>query len=424
MSRSTTSYDLVIIGGGPGGYPCAIRASQLGLSVAVIDDRELLGGTCLNIGCIPSKALLQATERLEMARSLEAFGVMVDNVRADLDGVMRHKGKVVTELGEGVAYLLRKHKVARFQGRGRLLARDRVEVRAADGAFEVQARKAVVIASGSEAATLPDLPIDERRIVTSAGALSLTAAPRHLAVIGGGYVGLELGSVWRRLGSEVTVIEVLDRIASGVDSEMSAALHKVLEAQGFQFCLGHKVVGSRMEGDDVVLDVEPVGDGARGTIKADVVLVSIGRRPATAGLDLETVGIAPDRRGFIPVDEGFRTSADGVYAIGDVIGGAMLAHKAEEEGIALAERLAGARAMWTTERFRRSSIPGRNWLRSAARRTTSRRPAWPTVWGASPSPPTPWPRRVWRRTVWSRFWPTPRRTRSSACTSWAPKPAG
>jgi dihydrolipoamide dehydrogenase len=193
MSRSTTSYDLVIIGGGPGGYPCAIRASQLGLSVAVIDDRELLGGTCLNIGCIPSKALLQATERLEMARNLEAFGVMVDNVRADLDGVMRHKGKVVTELGEGVAYLLRKHKVARFQGRGRLLARDRVEVRAADGAFEVQASKAVVIASGSEAATLPDLPIDERRIVTSAGALSLTAAPRHLAVIGGGYVGLELG---------------------------------------------------------------------------------------------------------------------------------------------------------------------------------------------------------------------------------------
>ena len=341
MSRSTTSYDLVIIGGGPGGYPCAIRASQLGLSVAVIDDRELLGGTCLNIGCIPSKALLQATERLEMARNLEAFGVMVDNVRADLDGVMRHKGKVVTELGEGVAYLLRKHKVARFQGRGRLLARDRVEVRAADGAFEVQASKAVVIASGSEAATLPDLPIDERRIVTSAGALSLTAAPRHLAVIGGGYVGLELGSVWRRLGSEVTVIEVLDRIASGVDSEMSAALHKVLEAPGFQFCLGHQVVGSRMEGDDVVLDVEPMGDGARGTIKADVVLVSIGRRPATARLDLETVGIAPDRRGFIPVDEGFRTSADGVYAIGDVIGGAMLAHKAEEEGIALAERLAG-----------------------------------------------------------------------------------
>src|SRR3990167_3657000 len=341
MGASTMSYDLVIIGGGPGGYPCAIRASQLGMSVAVIDDREVLGGTCLNIGCIPSKALLQATERLEMARNLEAFGVMVDNVRADLDGVMRHKGKVVTELGEGVAYLLRKHKVARFQGRGRLLARDRVEVRAADGAFEVQASKAVVIASGSEAATLPDLPIDERRIVTSAGALSLTAAPRHLAVIGGGYVGLELGSVWRRLGSEVTVIEVLDRIASGVDSEMSAALHKVLEAQGFQFCLGHKVVGSRMEGDDVVLDVEPMGDGARGTIKADVVLVSIGRRPATARLDLETVGIAPDRRGFIPVDEGFRTSADGVYAIGDVIGGAMLAHKAEEEGIALAERLAG-----------------------------------------------------------------------------------
>jgi dihydrolipoamide dehydrogenase len=216
-----------------------------------------------------------------------------------------------------------------------------VEVRAADGAFEVQASKAVVIASGSEAATLPDLPIDERRIVTSAGALSLTAAPRHLAVIGGGYVGLELGSVWRRLGSEVTVIEVLDRIASGVDSEMSTALQKVLEAQGFQFRLAHKVVGSRIEGEEVVLDVEPVGDGARGTIRADVVLVSIGRRPATAGLDLETVGIEPDRRGYIPVDEGFRTSAEGVYAIGDVIGGAMLAHKAEEEGIALAERLAG-----------------------------------------------------------------------------------
>lgn len=359
-----------------------------------------------------------------MARSLEAFGVMVDNVRADLDGVMRHKGKVVTELGEGVAYLLRKHKVARFQGRGRLLARDRVEVRAADGAFEVQARKAVVIASGSEAATLPDLPIDERRIVTSAGALSLTAAPRHLAVIGGGYVGLELGSVWRRLGSEVTVIEVLDRIASGVDSEMSAALHKVLEAQGFQFCLGHKVVGSRMEGDDVVLDVEPVGDGARGTIKADVVLVSIGRRPATAGLDLETVGIAPDRRGFIPVDEGFRTSADGVYAIGDVIGGAMLAHKAEEEGDRPGRTPGGGAG-----HVDYGTIPAvvYTWpeLASVGRTEDDLKAAGVAYRvGRFPSPPTPWPRRVWRRTVWSRFWPTPRRTRSSACTSWAPKPAG
>ena len=425
MSRSTTSYDLVIIGGGPGGYPCAIRASQLGLSVAVIDDRELLGGTCLNIGCIPSKALLQATERLEMARNLEAFGVMVDNVRADLDGVMRHKGKVVTELGEGVAYLLRKHKVARFQGRGRLLARDRVEVRAADGAFEVQASKAVVIASGSEAGDLAR-PAHRRAANRHLrrGALSLTAAPRHLAVIGGGYVGLELGSVWRRLGSEVTVIEVLDRIASGVDSEMSAALHKVLEAQGFQFCLGHKVVGSRMEGDDVVLDVEPMGDGARGTIKADVVLVSIGRRPATARLDLETVGIAPDRRGFIPVDEGFRTSADGVYADRRRSSAAPCwPTRRRRKGSPWPNAWRGARAMWTTERFRRSSIPGRNWPQSGAPRTTSRRPAWPIASGAFRSRQTPWPRRGWRRTGWSRCWRTPGRTRFSACTSWGRTPA-
>jgi dihydrolipoamide dehydrogenase len=236
------SYDIVIVGGGPGGYPAAIRASQLGMKVAVVEERELLGGTCLNIGCIPSKALLQSTERLVAAKGLAAFGVLVDNVRPDLAGVMAHKTQVVGELGAGVVYLFKKNGVTWLKGRGRLLAADRVAVTKADGSIEeVTASRAVIIATGSEATPLSAVPVDEQRIVSSSGVLSLPEIPDRLVVIGGGYVGLELGSVWQRLGSEVVVVEYMDRIAAGLDAEMATALQKVLEKQGMQFRLQQKV---------------------------------------------------------------------------------------------------------------------------------------------------------------------------------------
>jgi dihydrolipoamide dehydrogenase len=336
------TFDIVIIGGGPGGYPAAIRASQLGFKVAVVEERDLLGGTCLNIGCIPSKALLQSTERLVAARNFAGFGIMAENVRADLAGVMAHKTRVVGELGAGVAYLFKKNGITWLKGRGRVIAADRVEVTSNDGSVqEAAAARAVIIATGSTVATLPNVPIDERRIVSSTGALSLPEVPKRLAVIGGGYVGLELGSVWRRLGSEVVVIEFMDRIAAGLDAEMATALQKVLEKQGMEFRLQSKVVGCRQEGTTVTLELEPAGGGDKTQLEADYVLVSIGRRAAAAGAWLEELGIRLDEKGRVAVDERYETSVAGIYAIGDVIGGAMLAHKAEEEGIALAELLAG-----------------------------------------------------------------------------------
>lgn len=336
------TYDIVIIGGGPGGYPAAIRASQLGMKVAVVEERELLGGTCLNIGCIPSKALLQSTERLVGAQHLAAFGVLADNVRADLPGVMAHKIKVVGELGAGVSYLFKKNGVTWLKGRGRLIAADRVALTKADGTVEeVTASRAVIIATGSEATPLPSVPVDERRIVSSAGALSLPEIPKRLVVAGGGYVGLELGSVWLRLGAEVVVVEFMDRIAAGLDAEMAAALQKVLEKQGMTFRLQHKVVGCRQTDAGVSLDLEPSAGGDAMQLDADYVLVSIGRRAMTAGVGLDDLGVRLDEKGRVAVDERFQTNVPGVYAIGDVIGGLMLAHKAEEEGIALAEMLAG-----------------------------------------------------------------------------------
>jgi dihydrolipoamide dehydrogenase len=336
------AFDIVIIGGGPGGYPAAIRAAQLGLKVAVVEERELLGGTCLNIGCIPSKALLQSTERLAAAEKLAAFGVLADNVRADLTAMMAHKTRVVSDLGAGVAYLFKKNGVTWLKGRGRMLAPDRVEVISADGGTTtVTASRAVVIATGSEAARLPSVPVDERRIVSSTGALSLPEIPKRLVVIGGGYVGLELGSVWRRLGSEVIVVEYMDRIAAGLDAEMATALQKVLTKQGVEFRLGQKVVGCKLEGQQVQLDLEISAGGETQELDADYVLVSIGRRPLTAGVGLEDLGVKLDDRGRIIVDATFQTNIPGVYAIGDVIGGLMLAHKAEEEGIAFAEMIAG-----------------------------------------------------------------------------------
>lgn len=343
MSTATGDiYDLVIIGGGPGGYPAAIRAAQLGIKVVCIENRKRLGGTCLNIGCIPSKALLESSERFMAANTEFAeHGVEFDGVRLNLTRLMAHKDKVVSGLGDGIDYLLRKHKITRLFGTGSILAPGQVEVVDADGQVQRLVAKSIVIATGSEGATLPNVPIDEDRIVSSTGALALPEVPKHLVVIGAGYVGLELGSVWNRLGAKVTVVEYLDRITPGMDAELAKALHQVLEQQGFEFRLSQKVTQAMVNGEEVVLTVEPSDGGQSEQLRADRVLVSVGRRPYTEGLGLDAIGVERDRKGFITVDAHWRSSVAGIYAIGDVIGGPMLAHKATEEGIALAEQLAG-----------------------------------------------------------------------------------
>lgn len=336
------SYDVIIIGGGPGGYPAAIRAAQLGMKVACIENRKRMGGTCLNIGCIPSKALLESSERFMAAKTeFTTHGIEFDGLRLNLANLLGHKDKVVSGLGDGIDYLFRKHKITRLLGTGSIAAPGQVEVAVADGARQTLLAKSIVIATGSEGATLPDVPIDEDRIVSSTGALSFPEVPKHLVVIGAGYVGLELGSVWQRLGAEVTVVECLDRITPGMDSELAQVLHKVLQHQGFEFRLSQKVTAARIEGDHVVLSVEPSSGGASEQLQADRVLVAVGRRPYTEGLGLEAIGVERDRKGFITVDAHWRTNVAGIYAIGDVIGGPMLAHKATEEGIALVEQLAG-----------------------------------------------------------------------------------
>ena len=335
-------YDVIIIGGGPGGYPAAIRAAQLGLRVACIESRKRLGGTCLNIGCIPSKALLETSDRKIDARTEFAeHGVEFDGLRLNLPQLMAHKDNVVSGLGNGIDFLMRKHKITRLVGTGSVTAPGQVTVLDEAGQERTLTASSIVIATGSDSAILSDVPIDEARIVSSTGALALPEVPKHLVVIGAGYVGLELGSVWRRLGANVTVIEYLDRITSGMDTELSQALHKVLEEQGFVFRLSQKVTAARSVDDEVVLTVEPAQGGPSEEIRADYVLVSIGRRPYTDGLGLDAIGVTRDRKGYIQVDEHWRTNVVGIYAIGDVIGGPMLAHKATEEGVALAEQLAG-----------------------------------------------------------------------------------
>lgn len=336
------SYDVIIIGSGPGGYVCAIKAAQLGLKVAVVEKRATFGGTCLNIGCIPSKALLESSERFHAAgHEFAEHGVDFDGLRLDLSRLMAHKDNVVSGLGDGIDFLLRKHKITRLMGTGAIAAPGKVEVVGDQDARQTLNAKSIVIATGSEGTTLPGVPIDEDRIVSSTGALSLPEVPGHLLVVGAGYVGLELGSVWRRLGAKVTVVEYLDRITPGLDGEMATALQKVLEEQGFLFRLSSKVTAARREGDAVMVSVEPATGGSAEEIRVDRVLVSIGRRPFTAGLGLDNVGVERDAKGFIRVDEHWRTNVPGIHAIGDVIGGPMLAHKATEEGVALAERLAG-----------------------------------------------------------------------------------
>jgi dihydrolipoamide dehydrogenase len=332
-------YDVAVIGGGPGGYVCAIRAAQLGLRTACIDMRAALGGTCLNIGCIPSKALLYSSEKFAEARhSLAEHGVELGEVKLDLGQMMARKDRVVTALTRGVEFLFRKNKVDWLNGRGRIEAPGRVVVSAADGAAREIEAGAVIIATGSESMPLPGVAIDERRVLSSTGALALDRAPKRLAVIGGGYIGLELGSVWQRLGSQVSVIELLDRIVPTMDRELAAGLLRALTRQGITFRLGAKLVGLHETPDGMTLELE---GRERQTIEAEAVLVAIGRRPYTQGLGLDALGVASDPQGRVIVDDGFATNVPGIYAIGDVIRGAMLAHKAEEEGIALAERLAG-----------------------------------------------------------------------------------
>ena len=336
-ASNNEKYDGIVIGGGPGGYVCAIRAAQLGLRTACVERRATLGGTCLNIGCIPSKALLQSSENFEEAsHSFADHGVMVSGVKLDLARMMARKDTVVGANVKGVEFLFKKNGVKWLKGSGRVAAPGRVDV---DGT-EYEAGH-IVIATGSESVALNGVEVDERAIVTSTGALELDEVPGHLAVIGGGYIGLELGSVWKRLGAEVTVIEYLDRLVPGMDLEVGKTFEKVLGKQGLKFRLGTKVTGARRGNDGVVLSVEPAGGGEAEEIRADVVLVAIGRRAYTAGLGLEEAGVALDDRGRVQVDAHYATNVAGIYAVGDVIAGPMLAHKAEEEGVALAERIAG-----------------------------------------------------------------------------------
>jgi len=334
-------YDVVILGAGPGGYVAAIRAAQLGLRTACVDSRETLGGTCLNIGCIPSKALLQSSDKFaEAGHRLAEHGVRLGEVALDLAAMMARKDKVVATLTKGVEFLFRKNKVDWLKGRASIAAPGRVVVAGPGGAASEVAATSIVIATGSESTPLPGFDIDEERVVSSTGALALARVPERLVVIGGGYIGLELGSVWQRLGAKVTVVEMLDRVVPGMDREVGRALQRVLARQGIGFALGSKVVDAREAGGALELRLDGTEQQA---LAADVVLVAIGRRPYADGLGLEALGVARDAQGRIAVDDGFATNVPGIYAIGDVIRGPMLAHKAEEEGIALAERLAGQR---------------------------------------------------------------------------------
>jgi dihydrolipoamide dehydrogenase len=335
-------YDVVIIGAGPGGYVAAIRAAQLGMRTACVESRASLGGTCLNIGCIPSKALLQSSEKFAEAKgALAAHGIMIENVSLDLAAMMARKDQVVATLTRGVEFLFRKNKVEWLKGHGTIVAPGRISVDGSDGATSEIETQSIIIATGSDSTKLPGLAIDEERIVSSTGALSLAAVPRRLVVIGGGYIGLELGSVWRRLGAEVTIVEFLDGIVPGMDRELGRALQRVLARSGIVFRLGTKVVGGQARGEAAVVEIEPAAGGPRESLSADIVLIAVGRRAHTAGLGLDAAGVTLDEAGRVTVDRGFATNVPGIYAIGDVIAGPMLAHKAEEEGIAVAERLAG-----------------------------------------------------------------------------------
>ena len=333
-----TDFDVIVIGSGPGGYVAAIRAAQLGLKTACVESRETLGGTCLNVGCIPSKALLHASELFEEANhgTLAKWGVNVGKVELDLDMMHAGRKEAVKGLTGGIEFLFKKNKVTWLKGHAKFTARDSIDV--AGTAYRA---KNFIIATGSSVTPLPGVDIDQERIVDSTGALELDKVPGHLVVIGGGVIGLELGSVWRRLGAKVTVVEFLDKLLLGMDDEVRKEAAKLFKKQGFEIRTSTKVTKAERKDGTVTLTVEPAAGGAAETLEADMVLVSIGRRPNTEGLDLEKAGIKVNNRGQIDVDHDFRTGVEGIYAIGDVTPGPMLAHKAEDEGIAVAEILAG-----------------------------------------------------------------------------------
>ena len=339
----TATYDLIVIGTGPGGYVCAIRAAQLGLKVAVVEKRATHGGTCLNVGCIPSKALLHASEAFEEAgHGFAAMGIMNVKPELDLAKMLAFKADGVKGNTDGVAFLLKKNKIDAFHGTGTIVAAGKVQVTPADGAApQVLETRNIVIATGSDVARLPGIEIDERQVVSSTGALELPEVPKKMIVVGAGVIGLELGSVWRRLGSEVTVVEYLDRILPGMDGEVAKQVQRILGKQGMSFKLGAKVTALKKDASGCSVTIEPAAGGSPEELFADVVLVAIGRVPYTTGLGLEAVGVTLDNRRRVVVDAHYQSSVPGIYAIGDVIAGPMLAHKAEDEGMALAEILAG-----------------------------------------------------------------------------------
>ena len=331
------THDLLVIGGGPGGYVAAIRAAQLGMNAAVVEKEPQLGGTCLRVGCIPSKALLESSHKLEeVQHDMALHGVRVEGVAFDLPTMMKRKEDVVATLAKGIEALLAKNKVTRYRGTGRLAGAGRVEVMAADGTATVIESQRIVLAVGSRSVVLPGVDVDGRFVGTSTEALAFDAVPGHLVVIGGGYIGLELGTVWRRLGAKVTVLEYADRILTGIDAEIATEALTLFRKQGLDIRLGAKVKRARADGNGAVVECE-----GQDPIRCDRVLAATGRKPATDAIGLETVGIATDPRGFIPVDSQFRTAAPGIWAIGDCIPGPMLAHKAEEDGVACAEAIAG-----------------------------------------------------------------------------------
>jgi len=336
-------YDLIVIGSGPGGYVCAIRAAQLGMKSAVVEKWATFGGTCLNIGCIPSKAMLNASELYEeAAHKFAAMGIKIGTPAIDLAAMLKYKQAAVDGNVKGVDYLFKKNKIETFHGTGRIAALDKVEVKNADGKAQMLETKNIVIATGSDAARLNGIDFDEKSIVSSTGALELPAVPKKLLIVGAGIIGLELGSVWRRLGADVTIVEFLDHILPGIDTEVAKQFHRMLQKQGIAVRLSSKVAGIDSSGKVLKVKVEPAaGDDAVEIQEADIVLVAIGRVPYTDGLGLEALGVKKDNRGRILVDPHFRTNVEGVYAIGDVIAGPMLAHKAEEEGVAVAEIIAG-----------------------------------------------------------------------------------
>jgi dihydrolipoyl dehydrogenase len=333
-------YDVVVIGSGPGGYVAAIRCAQLGLKTACVE-RENLGGICLNWGCIPTKALLKSAEVLETFHRAKEFGIVAGEFTPDFPAIIQRSRGVADKVSKGVAFLFRKNKIDTFQGVGRIAAPGKVEVRTNNGGSETLETKAIVIATGSDVTRLRGIDIDEKRIVSSTGALVLGEVPQRLLVVGAGVIGLELGSVWRRLGSQVIVVEFLDRILPGMDSEVCRQFQRLLEKQGMTFKLGSKVTSVETSGKMLKATVEPAAGGAAETVEADVVLVSIGRVPFTDGLGLDEVGVKRDNKGRVMVDAHYATNVPGIYAIGDVIAGPMLAHKAEDEGVAVAEIIAG-----------------------------------------------------------------------------------